>query len=52
MKKNIIILALILFSTSGIFACTCIKSKESLGKKVEKAFLASDLIFIGKVIGK
>ena len=52
MKKNFLILILFLFSSSSIFPCTCIESKESLGKKVEKAFLESDLIFIGKVIGK
>ncbi len=53
MKKLIpLILTSILFSTNEIDACTCVELKESLRKKIEKAFAESDLIFVGTVIDK
>lgn len=51
MKKIVIlILAMVGLFTNEIYACTCVEINESIGKKIEKAFLKSDLIFVGKVI--
>ena len=54
MKKiaQILLLVLILIPTSKVLACTCIGTNESLSKKVNKAYVESDLIFTGKVISK
>jgi len=49
-RTVLLILTLIGFLTNEVYACTCVEINESLGKKIEKAFSKSDLIFIGKVI--
>jgi len=49
-KIALLIFALIWLLTNEVYACTCVEINESFGKKIEKAFSKSDLIFVGKVI--
>jgi len=51
-RTALLILTLIWLLTNEVYACTCVEINESIGKKIEKAFLKSDLIFVGKVIDK
>jgi len=50
MKKTFLLILIIVFSITESFACDCIRTNESLSKKVEKAFNNSDLIISGRVI--
>ena len=50
MKKTFLLILIFLFSITKTLACSCVGTNESLSKKVEKAFIQSDLIIIGKVI--
>lgn len=52
MIKKVLIVFILCFSVSNAVACTCVSEKESLGKKVKKAFEASEVIFTGNVIAK
>ena len=51
-KGKIILSLLLLFWTANTYPCTCVEVRESLGKKVSRAFDSNDLIFAGIVIDK
>lgn len=50
MKKTLLLILIFIFSITKTIACGCMKTNESLSKKVEKAYIHSDLIISGKVI--
>jgi hypothetical protein len=51
MKKTFLLILILFLSISESFACSCIRTNESLSVKVEKAFTQADLIIKGTVIG-
>lgn len=50
MKNILLTIAVVVFSTTDVLACSCVSKKISFGKKVKIEFQRSDLVFTGKVI--
>jgi|TARA_B100000767_G_C19483988_1_gene417393 hypothetical protein len=51
MKKTFLLILIFTFTLTKTFACSCIRTNESLSVKVEKAFTQADLIISGTVVG-
>ncbi len=51
MKKTFLLILILTFTLTKTFACSCIRTNESLSVKVEKAFTQADLIISGTVVG-
>ncbi|MHB0756998.1 hypothetical protein [Polaribacter sp. M15] len=51
MKKTFLLILILFLSISESYACSCVRTNESLSVKVEKAFTQANLIISGTVVG-